>query len=214
MSKSGTRRCPGCLADVVYESQVDPNMIKLTEANNLVSSKDIDVMSIRKLYSTKEDFKKKQDLTSSKLGTKMLQGWTLLSNICPNQECRGTPLMSLKGESFMECVSCECHYKLSETSGDLIIVNDVPEENKSEGDDDDKFYEGFENDLKLTNNLIKSQQNAELLDKASNEISKKLLCGWSLLSEVCNGACNGNVPLMSDLNGNVSNLTKEYFKLA
>ena len=209
MSKSGTTRCPSCLADVVYESQVGPKTTKLADSSNLVSLAADNTVDIKKFHSIKDDFRKKQDLTSSKLGTKMLQGWTLLGSVCPKLECGGTPLMSLNGENCLECVSCDSQYKLSENSGDLVIFDGAEVAPEEEGDDDDdRFYQDFDNGLYLTNNAAKIKQSKELLEKASNEISKKLLCGWSLLSEVCSGTCNGDVPLMKDLNGNVRNLTQ------
>lgn len=208
MSKSGTRRCPSCLADVLYESQLGPNMIKSANSSNSISLAAGSTVDIKKLHSIKDDFRKKQDLTSSKLGTKMLQGWTLLGSVCPKLECGGTPLMSLNDGNCLECVSCDCHYKLSETSGDLVMIDGA--EVATEEVDDDRFYEGFDEGLYLTNNAAKIKHSKELLEKASHEISKKLLCGWSLLSEVCSGTCNGEVPLMKDLNGNVGNLTPHF----
>lgn len=53
--------------------------------------------------------------------------------------------------------------------------------------------------------LQKSQ--TDFVDKWSQEISSKLLCGWMLLDEVCvraAGGCHGDLPLLKDLAGQVS----------
>ena len=45
------------------------------------------------------------------------------------------------------------------------------------------------------------------VEKWSHEISSKLLCGWVLLDEACERAasgCNGDLPLLRDLSGEVS----------
>jgi uncharacterized Zn finger protein (UPF0148 family) len=146
-------------------------------------------------------------------------GWTLLADICPKDVCRGTPLMRLNGGNVMECVSCECKYEVS-NSGDLIEQYS----NSSTGNEDDSKMKVKVDSSSSTNNNKSSSGSSNIdanggsagdsssssssslfLNKASNEISKKLMLGWSLLSEVCTKTCHGDVPLMKDLAGNVSN---------
>ena len=55
---------------------------------------------------------------SDKLGAKMLAGFSMLSTVCPNEECRGTPLCR-QGSGPMVCVCCDSEFKVS-SLGDLI----------------------------------------------------------------------------------------------
>ncbi|GAM25268.1 hypothetical protein SAMD00019534_084430 [Acytostelium subglobosum LB1] len=49
---------------------------------------------------------KKSDEVSAIMGQKLLMGWALLGDECPNNECSGTPLMRDR-EKMYHCVSCE-----------------------------------------------------------------------------------------------------------
>ncbi|EFA79677.1 Sjogrens syndrome scleroderma autoantigen 1 family protein [Heterostelium album PN500] len=49
---------------------------------------------------------KKSDETSAKIGQKLLMGWTLLGDVCPNTECFGSPLMRDR-EKVYHCLSCD-----------------------------------------------------------------------------------------------------------
>ena len=201
MSKAGTLRCPNCMADVISESTYENKISKIDDKkidDKFLSSSDCESGLL--LTTITSDWKEKQNIISSKLGSRMMQGWTMLAQICPKDSCRGTPLMKLKGSEFMECVSCDCNYKFS--GNDLLeVTNGLNLNDQKNNDDDDDDYDYDELDQMELETTVKS--NSEFLNKASNEISKKLLLGWSLLSEECTRTCNGDVPLMKDLEGNV-----------
>lgn len=47
---------------------------------------------------------------SKLLGEKLLQGWTMLAESCPNPACGGVPLMRERGSNRMHCVACNAVY--------------------------------------------------------------------------------------------------------
>lgn len=55
---------------------------------------------------------------SEALGEKLLQGWTMLGEACPNEECQGVPLMRERKSKRMLCVSCNTFYIVE---GDAIV---------------------------------------------------------------------------------------------
>ncbi|KYR00235.1 Sjogrens syndrome scleroderma autoantigen 1 family protein [Tieghemostelium lacteum] len=48
----------------------------------------------------------KSDQVSTKIGEFLLLGWTLLSDLCPNDNCLGVPLLKNNKEQKYHCVSC------------------------------------------------------------------------------------------------------------
>lgn len=51
--------------------------------------------------------------TSALIGEKLLQGWTMLADMCPNASmpgCTGVPLMKERGTQRMLCVNCGIFY--------------------------------------------------------------------------------------------------------
>ncbi|EGG16990.1 Sjogrens syndrome scleroderma autoantigen 1 family protein [Cavenderia fasciculata] len=48
---------------------------------------------------------KKTDEISTKIGQKLMLGWALLGDVCPNNQCLDTPLMRDR-EKYFVCVSC------------------------------------------------------------------------------------------------------------
>ncbi|ETV66383.1 hypothetical protein, variant 1 [Aphanomyces astaci] len=56
--------------------------------------------------------KKRRDATSSKLGEKMLQGWTLMGSVCPRPDC-GTPFVRNRDTGQLFCVTCN-QYAITE----------------------------------------------------------------------------------------------------
>ncbi|KAF0758199.1 hypothetical protein AaE_004013 [Aphanomyces astaci] len=56
--------------------------------------------------------KKRRDATSSKLGEKMLQGWTLMGSVCPKSDC-GTPFVRNRDTGQLFCVTCN-QYAITE----------------------------------------------------------------------------------------------------
>lgn len=49
---------------------------------------------------------RKSDQVSKEMGQKLLQGWTLLNDVCPNPSC-AVPLMRERGSQRMFCVACQ-----------------------------------------------------------------------------------------------------------
>ncbi|ORX92585.1 hypothetical protein K493DRAFT_42254 [Basidiobolus meristosporus CBS 931.73] len=63
--------------------------------------------------------KRAQSQTASKLiGEKLLQGWAMLNDICPNETCYGVPLIRNKREKHLYCVICQRNY-IKEEDADL-----------------------------------------------------------------------------------------------
>ncbi|KAG0204021.1 hypothetical protein BGX28_003900 [Mortierella sp. GBA30] len=61
--------------------------------------------------SNQREAKREQNERASRLiGEKMLQGWTMLQDACPNSACYGVPLMRSR-EKKEYCVICENYYK-------------------------------------------------------------------------------------------------------
>eukprot|EP00598_Pedospumella_elongata_P015092 CAMPEP_0185013358 /NCGR_PEP_ID=MMETSP1098-20130426/98766_1 /TAXON_ID=89044 /ORGANISM="Spumella elongata, Strain CCAP 955/1" /LENGTH=445 /DNA_ID=CAMNT_0027542425 /DNA_START=41 /DNA_END=1374 /DNA_ORIENTATION=- len=135
LSKGELLRCPTCDLAVVKESDQQkytneqtnvPNPSKIAEAKfeieddyyqyaTGVPAKFESLNEAKKLYDQQN---KKMNQVSDKLGAKMLAGFSMLSTVCPNEECRGTPLCR-QGSGPMVCVCCDSEFKVS-SLGDLI----------------------------------------------------------------------------------------------
>lgn len=160
---------------------------------------------VKKIY---DKNKLKENLVSIKIGEKLLLGWTLLGESC--EHCN-TPLMSLK--NIKNCVLCEIN-------SDGKISNENLKKEKKEEKEEKKSEIKEEKEVKLNASeqllsnipmlsndddndnddipLEISAESYELIEEASQLIGEKLLLGWTLLEDVCEGACDGNVPLMKD----------------
>jgi uncharacterized Zn finger protein (UPF0148 family) len=170
---------------------------------------------------------------SGKLGEKMMTGFTMLSTVCPQQECRGTPLVR-KGNAPMQCVSCEKEYHIS-SLGELVAIGSASPNNSKPA----SRTATPASSAALTNppkapsapsavqtttaaaaattdsSFFLDMNNAPILslssfaqnpDDAASRISKRLMQGWALLDRCCDSAkCRGEVPLMRDLDGKVRN---------
>ncbi len=135
LSKNELLRCPTCDLAVVKEADQQkytneqasvPNPPKVAEAKfeieddyyqyaTNVPAKFESLNDAKKLYDQQN---KKMNQVSDKLGAKMLAGFSMLSTVCPNEECRGTPLCR-QGSGPMVCVCCDSEFKVS-SLGDLI----------------------------------------------------------------------------------------------
>ncbi|ETV94038.1 hypothetical protein, variant 2 [Aphanomyces invadans] len=69
--------------------------------------------------------KKRRDATSSKLGEKMLQGWTLMGSVCPISDC-GTPFVRHRETGQLFCVTCD-RYAIAEDQATEQVVPAAPE---------------------------------------------------------------------------------------
>ena len=219
-------RCPGCDAEVRYEREVPKD-----ELNSTVDSDSYDKCSdiiddspplstpastsptktyeeMRKEYEAKN--KTLNDI-SSKLGQRMLQGWTMLGTSCPKPDCRGTPLMSLNGQSLMECVSCDEGYNILD--GEPVALSAFKQsEATSVQPRSGRLSVSSQTVLTTPPPLTSTRTSKQYIDIISEKIGHKLLQGWCILSEVCESvSCHGSVPLMKDTKGRVSRyLTLSY----
>lgn len=147
---------------------------------------------------------KEKNIVSAKLGQKMLSGWALLAEICPVILCNGTPLVSLKNERNMLCVSCEKEFKYSGL-GELIPVTDektVTLEIETKKEPEKGVKDGIIDAPTFSSDLSYGAILNFQTDKndPSEKISAKLREGWAILSASCD-ACNGRIPLLRNLSG-------------
>lgn len=251
LSKGENLRCPTCDCAVVTEAnqaavqnatqlqhisvvpqqrfEIEDDYYQYAASGNV---KHQSLEEEKKEYDSKN--KARNDEVSDKIGTKMLSGWSMLSTICPQEGCRGTPLMRL-GTGPMLCVACDSEYKCS-ALGDLVpmksslvkvnttinaaspqpskttpaiatpttsaptVSTNIPAVAAPSASEDASFYLDMNNAPIL--DMSRFSVNA---DDASSKISRKLMQGWALLDKCCGSAeCRGEVPLMRDLNGQVS----------
>ncbi len=224
LSKDNQMRCPGCDMPVVMEGQISSKEEKVNEVepstNTLISHSTpveeeeevvVDVpTSYEQLRREYEEKNKKSNQVSSKLGEKMLQGWTMLAESCPDfDQCGGTPLMKEPSTGSILCVSCNREYFYA-PNGDLRPKGDIIPENAKSTEvkeqkpslEDLRLDEFDDEELEEPPRIVSFQQKKE--DDSSWKISQKLLLGWSLLDASCNTSkCNGRTPLLKDLKGKV-----------
>lgn len=227
LSKDEQLLCPACNLPVVTENSYISTNKKEIESN----SSDINLSSQINQFSDLDDARdeyekrnKNKKLISSKLGERMLSGWTLLGTVCPYTECNGTPLMRLQPEEPMLCVSCDREYlfdrfgtlkespMLSKSNLTASNYSQTPSiiEDLNQNDDEINFNNSFQSakSAEFTNNSTFDINDAPVLNLTSfsqskndpsSKISEKLLKGWALLDESCSSQnCNYSVPLMKD----------------
>lgn len=138
LSKGEMLRCPSCDMAVVKESEHQkivtgveklPTPPSIAEAKFEIEDDYYQYAAINpaEKFQSLNEAKKLYDLqnkrmndVSNKLGTKMLEGFSMLSTVCPGESCRGTPLVRLAAGP-MVCVCCDSEYKVS-ALGDLIAT--------------------------------------------------------------------------------------------
>jgi uncharacterized Zn finger protein (UPF0148 family) len=156
---------------------------------------------------------KARESISSKLGERMLKGWTLLGTPCPNENCPGTPLMSNKGGPML-CVGCERSYE-QDDSGRLSLVDKLRTQSVATSSLLTSTPVGsFGSPDRSTGPTIATLGDAFPMDDAptlttltttlddpdpSALMGKKLLIGWAMLDSVCDS--HPRMPLMRDLEG-------------
>lgn len=204
LSKDDNMRCPSCDAPVLTESQVEINN-RLTNVISFGEEKKCEIVNddllepklIYELNKDIQDLKSKRDDISSKLGQKMLLGWTMLGETCPNELCRGTPLMKEGSHGTMICVGCDSKYIVN-------IYGQIESERVTLGNNENSIKPKTEKVITLFDNndvpVLKYHEES-IDDVISNLIGKKLLTGWALLDKVC-AKCN-KVPLMRDFDQKV-----------
>lgn len=197
-SKVGEKQCPSCNLPVVSEGEIRERKVEVASSN--ISNIEEVRESYDDLRAKYEKDNKKQSQTSSLIGQKLLQGWTMLEQCCPDvSECRGTPLMreSIDGPSI--CVCCNKSFNVSHG---LVVPISTKSMDAIEADS-----------AKLSTNSIADWDNKPILNFAkrdenerdlSSKISQKLLQGWAMLDKSCiSGNCSGDAPLLRDREGKV-----------
>jgi uncharacterized Zn finger protein (UPF0148 family) len=226
MEKNNSRCCPSCNLPVYFEHEKlsyppPPAASLATETTQLPQSLQQTPSSPKQsskfesLEEAKKEYDKlqgRQQRVSTKIGEKLLCGWTLLSQEC--EDC-GSPLMSLKGNKFCVCCDKEIGTTTSTTttkqvtssvstvvtptrvatteekkkeimSASAHLLDNIPLLSEDEEEDEEALL------------LSKGENSFDALEEASQLISEKMVLGWALLQDVCEGACEGNVPLMRD----------------
>ena len=68
--------------------------------------------------------RKKRDALSASLGRYMLQGWSLLDQMCPREGCEpGTPLLKNRSTGTFFCAGCDTRMREGEAGG-LVVESD------------------------------------------------------------------------------------------
>lgn len=252
LSKGDNLRCPTCDCAVVTEAN-QATMQNVSQSGQKNSDSAIEqkfdieddyyqyASSGKVQHESLEEQKKEYDAkhkarnneVSDKLGAKMLAGWSMLSTICPEHGCRGTPLMRLASGPML-CVACDTEYKVS-ALGDLVKSAPAPSASGTTSAQPSKAAPavttkatpapapGASAALVVSPSATPSatvdpsffldMNNAPILDlgkfsrnvdDASSKISRRMMQGWALLDKCCySKECRGEVPLMRDLDGQV-----------
>lgn len=178
-SKDGAMQCPYCDLPI----RVDDGHEEVLQSDNVDQQEDIeDIRSFDDLQQSYENRRKQSDLASAAIGKKLLQGWTMLAEHCPVENCCFAPLMRPEETGPMICPVCECTYELS-GDGDVVSTSMPPTKEVSE-------VEG-----------IAQAPKEKSMESNSAAISSLLLKGWAMLSSTC--SCGNNAPLMRDKCGKV-----------
>jgi uncharacterized Zn finger protein (UPF0148 family) len=225
LSKDKHMRCPGCDMPVVMEAEpahsaqppkapTVPDDYKSTKVIEEVASEPVDepktYEELRKEFEAK---KQRSSQVSARLGEKMLEGWTMLGESCPNAiSCEGTPLMKDPSSELMHCVNCHQRFLYS-SHGDLINKdhplqqhNTVPvnSSKQPEVNELDEF-DDVDVDLDAKEEPPRLSRFSQNKEDSSWKLSQKLLLGWAILDDCCKTEkCRGVTPLMRDLNGKVT----------
>jgi uncharacterized Zn finger protein (UPF0148 family) len=223
MEKNNSKCCPRCNLPVHYEHEKPasataaapppPPTSQALSPSPLSSPKQSgQFQSLEEVKKSYDKLQVRQQLVSSRIGEKLLAGWTLLASEC---DVCGSPLMSQKGVKY--CVCCETNKddkKAVGPSAQILAapvaaagaVSSLKAESKTEAisasaqllenipllsEDEATGEEDFLETLSAGNGF-------DSLEEASQLISEKMVLGWSLLQDVCEGACEGNVPLLKD----------------
>jgi uncharacterized Zn finger protein (UPF0148 family) len=223
MSKNKVWRCPGCNMDVVFAADAAASG-KYTDAPPAEVDPEPNVMPFSSLEEMKKEYdakNKKRNAISALLGERMLAGWIMLSQVCENDACAGTPLLCKASDrDHMECVGC----------GMVYIDDEECESNKKESSLEITQSSSSAPSLSLSSSSPAGAQasvstaarpsslldDAPILnifqekdeDDASKLLGAKLLQGWALLEQCCTAggkysATGCGLPLMRDKSGKV-----------
>lgn len=212
-SKVGEKQCPSCNLPVVMEKDA-PKSQEITSVPSTAAPENVvpQKQTYDEMRAEYEKSNKRRNEISSLIGQKLLMGWTMLENSCPDMEkCRGAPLMRERADLPAKCLCCERSFNVSHgvvtpiysegavgTSNNSNDVLSLPVV-KSTQSKDQMLWEDEQPIVKL--DKVFESNNTD----PSYKISQKLLQGWALLDKTCTSSkCNGETPLLRDKNGKVS----------
>jgi uncharacterized Zn finger protein (UPF0148 family) len=225
LSKDKHMRCPGCDMPVVVEAEpaqsahppkapMVPDDIKSTKVIEEVASEEVvEPKTYEELRKDFEAKKQRSSQVSARLGEKMLEGWTMLGESCPNAiSCEGTPLMRDPSTGTMHCVNCHQRFEYS-SHGDLVNKdtplrqhNTIPVKSSTQPEVNE--LDEFDLDLDSAEGPPRLSRFSQNKEDSSWKLSQKLLLGWAILDDCCKTEkCRGVTPLMRDLNGKVAMIT-------
>lgn len=222
-SKGDEMRCTRCDLPVRLQASDHLGNQEETDANNEVESesmldeKDVDEPTVS-YEQMKLDYaarRKQSDLVSGKIGEKLLQGWAMLVDTCPNVQCACAPLMRSDASQPMQCPVCSTQYSHS-ADGQLISAACSTQNVRAKraAPLQTSLTADWPVDLSQAPTLpaadlqdeqppaaFHSKHKSGNCDDVSTKISKYLLQGWAMLSTIC--ACGNNAPLLRNLEGKV-----------
>lgn len=218
MEKQNSKFCPKCNLPVVVSRDEIANFPALPPSSSLphtvAEDKEYKFKSLEEEKKKYDQLQSRQKLTSARIGERLLLGWALLGMEC--RDCN-TPLMSLNGIKY--CVTCEknieeINQQQGTSSSTVAKPADAKNLTKLDTTSSEKSKETPMESLNASERLLSNipflpeesdeitqpqQENSiEFIEEASQLIGEKLLLGWTLLEDVCEAACDGNVPLMKD----------------
>eukprot|EP00871_Galdieria_phlegrea_P004411 jgi/Galph1/4971/GphlegSOOS_G3670.1 len=146
------------------------------------------------------------DFVISEMSQRLLQGWTLLGEVCPLRDCH-TPLVRKSGVTF--CCKCQaqvvvggtCEENNNIANGMVSSLTCTGEQEATE-EDNGKQQEDL-TVVEEERNIFDREQLQQLRENSdgiSRLIGEKLLLGWALLDTSCSNLQCG-CPLMKDNQG-------------
>ncbi|KAI0301838.1 hypothetical protein B0F90DRAFT_1715778 [Multifurca ochricompacta] len=144
---------------------------------------------------------------SNKLGSLLLEGWTLSDRTCPVEGCRGVPLLhspEKRDSVTWFCPSCEgdgsaCEPRASlsdprQTSSPSLASSTHYSRSSTPATEDSHAPSSptFATPVETEESIMRRQQS----DFASSEIGNRLLKGWAMLADECPRSTCYGIPLV------------------
>ncbi|KAK9728379.1 hypothetical protein K7432_001165 [Basidiobolus ranarum] len=103
--------------DPEKQSKSEPKKSPLSnEVQNTSEQEDDTYSAIKPDEAEKRRVQSQQ--ASKLIGAKMLQGWAMMEDVCPNESCYGVPLIRSRQDKHLHCVICQKNY-LREQDADV-----------------------------------------------------------------------------------------------
>lgn len=148
--------------------------------------------------------RRQSDAASAKVGTKLLQGWTMLSSTCLNNDCCFSPLMRSAPSEPATCVICDRRYNI-DANGAAVAPSPEASAAQSAALPPTKSVSNGWLDMSTVPTLAplnsEREDASDTLEDQSNKIAEFLLKGWKMLAECCANGCGS--PLMRHPEGQV-----------